>query len=66
MDKFDVFIKILSQSGKKYGFDKVLTISHLLNIAKLVSKTVDDNEEKRQQILDEAYMEYYASECGDR
>lgn len=66
MEKFDVFIQILSKSGNKYGFDKVLTISHLLNIAKLASKIVDDREIQIQQDLDEALMQCYANECGDR
>ncbi len=73
MDKFDIFIQILNESGKKHGYEKPLTISHLLNITKLVSKISNkaaqkqqQEEERHERMLDEAYMEILADQCCDR
>ena len=59
------FIKVLSKSIEKNG-NKELTTQHLLNIVKLCVKSIETNEERHQQMLDEAMMEIYASQCGDR
>lgn len=59
------FIEVLSKSIEKNG-NKELTTQHLLNIVKLCVKSIETNEERNQQMLDEAMMEIYASQCGDR
>jgi hypothetical protein len=59
------FIEVLSKSIEKNG-NKELTTQHLLNIVKLCVKSIETNEERHQQMLDEAMMEIYASQCGDR
>ena len=59
------FIEVLSKSIEKNG-NKELTAQHLLNIVKLCVKSIETNEERHQQMLDEAMMEVYASQCGDR
>ena len=58
-------IEVLSKSIDKNG-NKELTTQHLLNIVKLCVKSIETNEERHQQMLDEAMMEIYVSQCGDR
>ena len=59
------FIEVLSKSIEKNG-NKELTTQHLLNIVKLCVKSIETHEVRHQQMLDEAMMEIYASQCGDR
>lgn len=59
------FIDVLTKSIEKNG-NKELTTQHLLNIVKLCVKSIETEENEHQEILDEAMMEIYASQCGDR
>lgn len=59
------FIDVLTKSIEKHG-NKELTTQHLLNIVKLCVKSIEIEENKHQELLDEAMMEIYASQCGDR
>ena len=59
------FVKVLTKSIEKNG-NKELTTQHLLNIVKLCIKSVEIDEERHQQVLDDALTEIYASQCGDR
>ncbi len=58
-------IDILSKSVEKNG-DKPLTTLHLLNIVKMCVKSVEEDEIRLQDNLDQALTEIYNSECGDR
>lgn len=50
MNRLEIFIDVLEKSLKKNG-DKPITISHLLNIAKMVDKI-----EARQNSVEEDYF----------
>ena len=62
----EILIQMLTASGEKHGFDKPLTISHLLNILKFAQKVEYKKAEEEDRLLDEAYMEILADQCGDR
>lgn len=51
-DKFDLFIEILEKSVERHGANKTLTLGHLLNLAKIASKTIDERNEEHQRFLD--------------
>ena len=59
------FIEVLSKSIEKNG-NKELTTQHLLNIVKVCVKSIEIDEERHQQGLDDALTGIYASQCGDR
>jgi len=56
---------ILEKSIEKHG-DQPLTVSHLLNIVKLCIRLENASRYKMDKALDEAMMEMYADQCGDR
>lgn len=58
-------VDVLTKSIEKNG-NKELTTQHLLNIVKLCIKSIEIDEEKHQQMLDDALTEIYTSQCGDR
>lgn len=50
-DKFDLFVEILEKSVEKHGTSKTLTLGHLLNLAKIASKTIDKRNEEHQRLV---------------
>ena len=52
------FIEVLSKSIEING-NKELTTQHLLNIVKLCVTSIEVDEERHQQMLDEAMNEIY-------
>ena len=59
------FVEMLAKSIEKNG-SKELTTQHLLNIVKLCIKSIEIDEQRHQQGLDDALSEIYASQCRDR
>lgn len=57
--------EILEKGIEKNG-NKPLTTLHLLNIVKLCIKIEGQRCYKNEKLMDEAYMEIYADQCGDR
>ena len=66
MTEFQIFTTILNSASTKHGYDKVLTISHLLNIAKMATRVYNEDKNiimadsqinhKDKQALDNAEM----------
>lgn len=52
MNEFDTFIEVLETSVKKNGKDKVLTIGHILNLAKMASKIHQKKEDDDWQTIE--------------
>lgn len=58
-------INILERSVNNNG-NKVLTTQHLLNIIKLAQRIDENQKDELSKKLDEALMQDYADQCGDR
>lgn len=59
MDRFDIVVQILEKSILKHGEEKVLTLSHLLNIFKLADRIETANEEEEERLGEEAMTEFF-------
>jgi len=59
MSEFDTFIEILEISVKRNGKDKVLTIGHLANLAKMSKRIHDAKEDNFERTLDEDIAEFW-------
>jgi len=60
-----ILAEILEKGIEKNG-NKPLTTLHLLNIVKLCIKIEEKRCYKSEKLIEEAYMEIYADQYGDR
>lgn len=59
MTEFETFIEILELSVKKNGKDKVMTIGHLLNIAKMANKWYEGRERDEYETMNDDINNYW-------
>lgn len=59
MNEFDTFIEVLETSVRKNGKDKVLTVGHILNLAKLANRIHQQREKDTESTLEEAISEMW-------
>lgn len=67
METFEnILIRVLMVSVGKNGADKPVTLGHLLNIIRLAKKIERQQADDADEAMDEALMQIYTDQCGDR